>query len=35
MFARVHQTTLDSLQGIVVLKEMLGVIRNHNMKIDG
>lgn len=35
MFRRVHQTSLDSLQGIVVLKEMLGVIRAHDMKIDG
>lgn len=35
MFRRVHETSLDSLQGIVVLKEMLGVIRAHDMKIDG
>lgn len=35
MFKRVHQTTLDSLQGITILLEMLAVIRDHNMKIDG
>lgn len=35
MFQRVHQTALDSLQGIVVLKEMLDVVRKHNIKIDG
>ena len=35
MFERVHKTTLESLQGLEVLKEMLGVVRNHNVKIDG
>jgi predicted unusual protein kinase regulating ubiquinone biosynthesis (AarF/ABC1/UbiB family) len=35
MFRRVHKKTLDSLQGIEVLYEMLDVIRDHNMKIDG
>lgn len=35
MFRRVHQTSLESLEGIVVLKEMLNVIRDHDMKIDG
>jgi len=27
MFRRVHKTSLESLEGIVVLKEMLAVIR--------
>lgn len=35
MFQRVHKTALDSLQGIEVLKEMLEVIRKHDIKIDG
>lgn len=35
MFRRVHKTSLESLEGIVVLKEMLEVIRKYNMKIDG
>jgi aarF domain-containing kinase len=35
MFKRVHLTTLASLQALDVMKEMLEVIRSHNMKIDG
>ena len=35
MFKRVHLTALESLQGLDVLKEMLEVVRVHNMKIDG
>ena len=35
MFKRVHLTALESLQGLEVLKEMLEVVREHDMKIDG
>ena len=35
MFKKVHLTTLESLQGLTVLREMLDVVRQHNVKIDG
>ena len=35
MFKRVHLTALEHLQGLDVLKEMLNVVRDHDMKIDG
>ena len=35
MFKRVHLTALESLQGLTVLREMLDVVRQHNVKIDG
>jgi predicted unusual protein kinase regulating ubiquinone biosynthesis (AarF/ABC1/UbiB family) len=35
MFKKVHLTALESLQAMEVMKEMLEVVRHHNMKIDG
>ena len=35
MFKKVHLTALESLQGLTVLREMLDVVRQHNVKIDG
>ena len=35
MFEGVHKTALESLQGLEVLSEMLRVVRNHNVKLDG